>query len=1186
MSPDPCPGLEDLDQLLNEQLEADQEARLVAHIQTCKSCQERLERLTAGRDQARNNRTTQEASQKGGQTPGLFSTTDPGATTDFVPAAFVLVTNKAGDSCPEEMADRTADFPPRAANRTVSRNGSQPVEPKMRPEGDTHPSPARPEIPGYELLEKLGEGGMGVVFLARQLGLNRLVAVKMIRGGSHARPDHFSRFRVEAEAVALLRHPNIIQIYEIGEIDGLPFVSLELLQGGSLDDRLGGTPQPGRQAAELMITLTGAVGVAHDAGIVHRDLKPTNVLFTADGTPKITDFGLAKRLDSDSKQTESGQVMGSPSYMAPEQARGHTKEVGRSADVYALGAILYELLTGRPPFKGETPMETVRQVIDDDPVPPSRLVPRVARDLETICLKCLSKEAPKRYESARALAEDLTRYLRGEPIKARPTPAWERAAKWARRRPLAASACVLGIALAFGLTTGGFAYERSLRLAEQKRGDMLQVLQDRGLSLLEPADAAKSQAELEDIQVKLSEFLQEIKSEPKLQLLSVRLADKRSEVSGRLAALQSRQKESERLQADRERLQKFRTLGNQAQLYTAHLGVLDPAEYARSMRQAALAALAVYALDPQAPATAWRLAHPLPDALGQEEKMEIAGACYDLLLMLSETVDPAEGLQVLARAAELRPEPSAAYHFRRAACLARAGDAAGGAREEQAAQAIKPTTALDHLLIGREQLGRRQDRDAIRSLNAAIRLDPNQLGAHLLLAVAFFNSQSYSEAKSSLNTCIRTAPDLLGLYLFRALVYGEEGNRALLRIKEAPEQAARLRLDAADAFTAAEDDYHRALELNPGPDFRYVLLVNRAGMYLQAGRLDQAAADLEAGIKLKPGPYQAHALLAQVCQQQGRLDQAAEELNRAIERQPDRPELFRARAWLVARPAEKGAERSPEPAPAERAAAIRDLEQAIRLEPKDLPQTADDHAERGRLLFASGQTAEALAAYDATLKIVPHDLKALRLRTLALLEQERYDDVLQACNGFLEQGKPSADLLEIRGQARLARKDFAGAISDYTVALSLTPDSPALHNHRGWAYLFADAFKLALTDFDAAIRFDPGLGHAYSGRGLARVSLGNWRDAVADVETAVRLASGPQKQREYFNAARVHALALKFAAEEVSRHGEAGLSLYRRLRDRAGALLLQSARLLPPDKQAPFWRDVVASDPVLRPFIP
>ena len=289
-------------------------------------------------------------------------------------------------------AQVTGDKPRIASDRTVSQSGPSAPSPRAIPDRSRTD---RPRIPGYEILEKLGEGGMGIVYKARQQGLNRLVALKMIIGGSHVRVDHLARFRIEAEAVARLRHPNILQIYDIGEVDGLPFVSLELLEGGGLDDRLAGTPQPGGQAAELMVTLALAVHAAHQAGIVHRDLKPTNVLFTSDGVPKITDFGLAKRLESDSQQTETGQIMGSPSYMAPEQASGHTKDVGPAADVYALGAILYEMLTGRPPFKGETPMDTVRQVIDDDPVPPSRLVPRVARDLETICLKCLQQGTAK-----------------------------------------------------------------------------------------------------------------------------------------------------------------------------------------------------------------------------------------------------------------------------------------------------------------------------------------------------------------------------------------------------------------------------------------------------------------------------------------------------------------------------------------------------------------------------------------------------------------------------------------------------------------------------------------------------------------------------------------------------------------------------------------------------------------------
>ena len=311
---------------------------------------------------------------------------------------------------------------------------------------------------------------MGIVYKARQQGLNRLVALKMIVGGQQARVDHLARFRIEAEAVARLRHPNILQIYDIGEVDDMPFVSLELLEGGDLDDRLAGTPQPGRSGAQLMATLARAVHAAHQGGIIHRDLKPSNILFNDDGIPKITDFGLAKRLESDSRQTETGQIMGTPSYMAPEQARGHTRDVGPAADTYALGAILYQVLTGRPPFMGETPLETVRQVVDDEPVPPSRLVPRVPRDLETICLKCLQKEPKKRYESAQALADDLDRYRSGNTIKARRTPWPERAAKWSKRRPLTAGAIVASLLAMSGLIAWGIAIERDQRLQRTPAG--------------------------------------------------------------------------------------------------------------------------------------------------------------------------------------------------------------------------------------------------------------------------------------------------------------------------------------------------------------------------------------------------------------------------------------------------------------------------------------------------------------------------------------------------------------------------------------------------------------------------------------------------------------------------------------------------------------------------------------------
>jgi serine/threonine protein kinase len=282
-------------------------------------------------------------------------------------------------------------------------------------------SPRRlPTIPGYEVLGEVGRGGMGVVYEARHLGLKRAVALKVIRAGEYAHPQELARFRAEAEAVARLQHPNIVQVYEIGGHHGLPFFSLEFCAGGSLARRLDGRPLPPGRAAELVEALARAVAAAHRAAVIHRDLKPANVLFTADGTPKVTDFGLAKRLD-ETRLTATGAVMGTPSYMAPEQARGDVTAVGPAADVYALGAILYECLTGRPPFTGDTAHAIISQVIGREPDPPSRRGPKVPRDLDVVCLKCLEKEPARRYASEMLQEVPVDPYD-GSPLRYRRRP--------------------------------------------------------------------------------------------------------------------------------------------------------------------------------------------------------------------------------------------------------------------------------------------------------------------------------------------------------------------------------------------------------------------------------------------------------------------------------------------------------------------------------------------------------------------------------------------------------------------------------------------------------------------------------------------------------------------------------------------------------------------------------------------
>jgi WD40 repeat protein/tRNA A-37 threonylcarbamoyl transferase component Bud32 len=326
---------------------------------------------------------------------------------------------------------------------------------------------AWPVVPGYEVLGELGRGGMGVVYKARQASLNRVVALKMLLAGTCASEADLARFRTEAEAIARLQHPNIVQVFEVGDHGGLPFLSLEFCAGGSLETRLDGTPLPPHKAAALIRPLARAMQAAHDKGVVHRDLKPANVLLAEGGTLKITDFGLAKKLGA-AAQTATGAVMGTPSYMAPEQASGNMRAVGPAADVYALGAILYDCLTGRPPFLAATPLDTVLQVMRDEPVPPRQLQRGVPRDLETICLKCLRKEPAQRYPTATALAADLHCFLAGKPIMARPVGALERAGKWVRRRPAVAAlsaAVVLAVLLGFAAMAWGW---RSTARANQE----------------------------------------------------------------------------------------------------------------------------------------------------------------------------------------------------------------------------------------------------------------------------------------------------------------------------------------------------------------------------------------------------------------------------------------------------------------------------------------------------------------------------------------------------------------------------------------------------------------------------------------------------------------------------------------------------------------------------------------------
>jgi tetratricopeptide (TPR) repeat protein len=431
---------------------------------------------------------------------------------------------------------------------------------------------------------------------------------------------------------------------------------------------------------------------------------------------------------------------------------------------------------------------------------------------------------------------------------------------------------------------------------------------------------------------------------------------------------------------------------------------------------------------------------------------------------------------------------------------------------------------------------------------------------------------------TSLDACIRSHPKLVGLYLLRALISSEQGSEA------------RSQVAANTAFARAEAAYRTALDLKPNDDVLYALLCNRGLLRLQSGRLDAAATDLNAAIRLKANPYEAHTTLAQVLQRQGRLDEAEAAFTRGIACHPEPSVLaglYRSRALLRANRTDLTPDR--------RAAALGDFEQAIRQEP-DKARKASDQVWRARLFLRANQCPEALAACDAALSLAPDDPEAHRVRVAALMELKRYDAVLASADAYLARGEPIAEILEIRGLAHQGQRNYTAAIADFNRALDLAPAAePAqrsrLLNRRGWGYQYADAPRLALADFEESLRLEPDQSGAYGGRGLARIRLGEWRPAVIDAEAGIRQAQGASagstseaagaaQVQALFNAARIYAQAVEFAARDVSRQGERAVALYRGHRSRALELLREVLEQTPD----PARRAEILADPALRPL--
>jgi tetratricopeptide (TPR) repeat protein/predicted Ser/Thr protein kinase len=1061
------------------------------------------------------------------------------------------------------------------------------------PAGQPAAAAGWPTVAGYKILGMLGKGGMGVVYKARQLALNRLVALKMIRSGAAAGPEELHRFQMEAKVIALLQHPNIVQIYEVGEHDGQPYLALELVDGRSLHERIKTAPLPAREAAQLTGLLARAMHVVHQRGVIHRDLKPANVLLAADGTPKITDFGLAKRVDVEVGQTSSGAVMGTAQYMPPEQARGHTRQIGPLSDVYALGALMYETLTGRPPFQAATVYDTLSLVVTAEPLPPSRLQPAVPRDLETICLKCLQKEPAKRYASALALAEDLGRFLAGEPIHARPTGPWERMVKWARRRPAAAALLAVLGAMAFAFLGLILWHNGQLQTAvlqvrqevERQANERQHVAELRAQyeALLLAGQEAFAREDWQNARLELSRALQAIADEPELtdsEVVGRRLLD---EAERRSLAQQARRNALEKysqFQHKRQEALFYRTLYTGPALYTG----MDPPDLART-RKALLEALDLYGLSIETEAG------PVLDPLLQERHQEIVAGCYELLLLLAEVVvhppqpipeeaadHVRQALHILDRAAKLGPgtHPTQAYHLRRARYLDRLGDGPGAATERQRANQLKPVSSLDYFLIGEEWYEQDKPGLAIKAFKDALRRQPGDFWSRYFLAICHLKLRrptkpaedrvALTAAKAALSSCLAQRPNFLGIYLLRGFVSGELGAHG-----------------EEGAYEDAEFDFRKAWELQPDDAAKYVLYTNRGAMRYRQGKLDDAVADFQQAIALKRRQYNAYVNLAVVYYKRKSLDQALEQLNQAIRLESKVAALYRMRALV---------QRECRDAPA----ALRDLAQAIQLESPGSPFRASDYTEKAALLYQAKRFQEAVAACDVALMIrddypTAHRHRAEALIGLAEAESDRtkqlacYKEAVRSFERYLEKGRRLPQVYQACARTKAKLENYAEAIVDYTRAIDLEPNA-SVYAARGWLYLICDAPKLALSDFEKALQLNPESGDAYNGRGFARVKLGQFRLAVNDAQEALR--RGPavpgQVSRLFYNAARIYAQASVKLDQEAARRNLRAPGTHFVYQDRALELLLKALESLPASQRRSFWQKVIQPDTDLNPL--
>ncbi len=891
--------------------------------------------------------------------------------------------------------------------------------PAPSPEMNEHHSSLR----DYEILGPLGQGGMGVVRRARHRQLRRDVAIKMFQPGRIPTSREIRRFQIEAEAMARLTHPNIVQIFEIGQSDGLPYLSLELAEQGTLADKLRDFTFVPTAAAELIETLTLAVQHAHDHQIVHRDLKPANILFTRDGIPKITDFGLARVLEEEASGgdgTRTGEPIGTPRYMSPEQAAGQPDQIGPATDVYGLGTLLFECLTGRAPFIAAGVVETLRQICNDDPTDPRRLQPAIPRDLATICQKCLEKDPERRYVEAAGLADDLRRFLNGRPIRARPTPAWERVLKWCRRRPAHAALIAMSLLLAFG-SVSAVVVERQLnRLRISGLRNDVATLMSEGRESLEREEVALAQE-------RFRVAWQIVQGEPAL-------FDHGPGVAGWLD-------HSHRAAGEYHWRQR-----------------VPPKSYPERRDEAVLASLM---LEPRqkSPILVAReaicgarelIANDDPGSLSDREFLALLEA--DLVLLES---GPAAALAVLD---EHESFPSRLFHAHRGMLLEQLGRMETAAQARGTAEQFPPDPAADAFQRGVKLLRNEDSAAAQSEFEVVLAIEPGHYGARLFQALCALRLDRPQEAIVGLTACIAQRPRFAPGFLYRAQAHA-----------------------ALNEMTLAQRDLQRALDNEPSESIRFATLVIQGRHALDSHREVDAVAAWTQLTGLLPDEPLGWALRAAAESRCQLLQESDEHFALAFKVGPAEPEIFRIRSrvyrergrWsealedldqAIALNAGDISRRATDQVERGRVLWMQEQSAAAMAATDEAIKLREDFAAawelRARLLSADGQWQPAIAAWDRCAALGVDSAELYESRGQASLQCQNLPGAVEDFSRALSRVRSAALLCqrgwayELAGTPVLARQDFGDA-------LKLSPHLPG-------ALLGRVAVQLTVGDLRAA----------------------------------------------------------------------------------------------------------------------